>query len=233
MHGRPQRLHPRIGHRPRRKAGVQIGVVRRVKLQIALIDCAPPSPIEFQAVDHRRVGHQRHLPGQAVHKDTRHQRTFRIHCRLPFHQRSDGHHSMHISPQSQFPGRHAEAPHHRRTNLGWSCLAGKMIGVREQITLQACCSRVQVGHQSHLLCCGGKKILSVAKSSPLQTGGDLKNVRALRNGHHSGKNVAARDARINLGHRGGMVEAVLAGFQLSPLPAAHQIEGELAAHHAR
>ena len=72
-----------------------------------------------------------------------------------------------------------------------------------------------------------------AKSRLLQPRGNLKDARALRNGHRLGKNIAARDARIDLNDRSRMVEAILAGLERSPLPPAHQIKGILAAHHAR
>jgi len=108
-----------------------------------------------------------------------------------------------------------------------------MVRVWKQVAFQALSLWVDVGHQSNLLHCRGKKVLPRGKSRLFQPGRYLKNARALRNGYHPGKNIPSRDPRINFRYRHWMIESIFTGPQRSSLGPAQQIEGKPAANYAR
>ena len=168
-----------------------------------------------------------------VEKHARHQRTLRVHGRFALHQRCNRNHLVHVLLQSQLRGRHAEPLHHGRHDLHRGHRGRKPVRVRKQIAFEARRSRIEIGNQPRLAGRGGHKILARAQAGLLHARGDIKNIRALRHGQRYGYHVAARNPRINLSHRSGMVEQVNPRLQFSAPKPAHQIERVPAAHHAR
>ena len=66
VHGGLKRGSAGIGDRSRRQAGKFVGVVGRVRLQIALIDGSAIVSLEFGGVDHGGIGGKGHVFCQAV-----------------------------------------------------------------------------------------------------------------------------------------------------------------------
>src|ERR1700754_4452087 len=77
-----------------------------------------------------------------------------------------------------------------------------------------------------------QKILPFYQPRLLDARRDVEAVCPLGNCHREGKDIATRDTRIDFRHRRGMVEAVLAGLQHTPLPEANGVKTIAAADNA-
>src|ERR1700689_4458102 len=58
IHGRSQRGDSGICDRPGRQAGMYVGVIRSIALQVAGIDGAAPLMLQLESIDDRGIGHQ-------------------------------------------------------------------------------------------------------------------------------------------------------------------------------
>ena len=192
-----------------------------IALQVALINRTAPLAFQLKSVNHRRIGHQRHIFGQPVLKDAGHQRPLRIHRRLPLDQRSHRHHRCTFSFNPSCADTCPEALHHRARNLRRGCLARETIRVRETDnppgSLPPDRDRPPVPPASPA---ASRKFCS-CQSPPVPGASQCQRWssppgRSPRwcTHHHA-------DARVNLRNGGGMLEPILAGFQGSPFPDAH------------
>ena len=83
--------------------------------------------------------------------------------------------------------------------------------------------------RSVLAALGGEEVVALAEAGGLDRLGDVEDVVALGDGEGDGVDVAADEAGVDLGGGGGVVEAVLAGFELAAFDGAEEVEGVAAA----
>ena len=204
---------------------MHVGVIGRVALQIAGKDGAAPGALQLEPIDHRRIGHQRHVLGKTILKHARHQRALRIHGRLPLHQRGHRHHFVYIPRQPHLSCGLPEALHHRHRNLLWRGLRRKMVRIRKQVPFQALRRRIEIRYQRGLPPRLGQKLLLRTKTGLFEPQRDVEHAGAFGHRDRLGIHIAACNPLVNLLDGRRMVEAVLAGTQRAPSPGADRIEG--------
>ena len=231
-HGRAQRFRSRVGHRARRKPRVNIRVIGRVPLQVGFVERPPPLVLQLEPVDHRRIGHQRHVFLQPVFEHACHHGPLPFDRGLSFHQRRQRDRAVHVHAQAQQRRLGAKPLHHGRRNLRKRCFRSETVSIGEKITLQAPGGRIEVGNQRDLLNRHVKKRLARAEALLLQAIGDFENRRTFGHRHQDRVDVAPPDAVVDLDRRRGVVESIGARLQCAVFPEARQVKRKLAADDA-
>ena len=204
--------------------GYLVSVVRRIGIQVRLIDRPPIAPRQQRCINHRRVGGQRHSLGQAILKHARHQRTLLFDRGLLFNQRGHRHHTVSVPLQAQRGSRRTKLFHHRRHHLERRRSPAKLVGIGKQISLQRRRAGIEVGDQcsiSHRRRFEGLFAAQLRRFHPRR---NVEYVGTFRNRHRNRENIAPPNSLVNLRHSRRMVEAILAGLQRAALirPAANR-----------
>jgi len=125
-----------------------------------------------------------------------------------------------------------EAADHGGEHLFGRGVAGEVVGVGEEIAFERGGVRAIGGDELGVLALGGEEFFSWGEAGGFDCLRDVEDVEAFGDGDGDGVDVALEQAGVDLGERGGVVEAVLAGLEGSGLVGAQQVEAVLAADDA-
>jgi hypothetical protein len=210
-----------------------VGVVGRVGLEVGCENGAAVSAFEQRSVDDAGIGGERHALGEPVDEDTGDERAFGVLRDLLLDERSEGDGrgdvGDRVSCEAELGGDLAEAMNHCSEHLGGRGSAGEAVGVGEEVAFERRGVRAEVGDERSLRAFGGEKGFARTEAGGLDGLGDIEDVIALGDGDGEGIDVAARDARVDLGGGRRVVEAVLAGDELAAFDGAEEVEREAAA----
>ena len=118
---------------------------------------------------------------------------------------------------AELRGRVPETVHHGGEHLVGRVVVRESVGVGEEVALERGGVGRKVGDQGGLGALGGEEGVAGAETCLLGCPRNVEDVVALRHGETHGIDVAAQDAGVDLGGRGGMVEEVFAGLQAATL----------------
>ncbi len=137
MQRRAQRIEAGIGDRSRRQAGVPIGIVWIVAIQIGPVDRAAVTAIQQRRIDRGRVAIEFHADAQPVFEDRGDQRAFLGQFGFALHHRRQGDGVMYIGAGTEpAPNLAKFFRHHAAQRFGAWC-GGSAYRCWERDTLQA------------------------------------------------------------------------------------------------
>jgi hypothetical protein len=111
-------------------------------------------------------------------------------------------------------------------------VAGEVIGVGEEIAFEGPCLGIVARDQFSVLAGGGEEVGFGPEACGFDCCGDVEEIEAFRDGDSACVYVALEEAGVDLGERGGVVEAVLAGLEGAAFGGAEEVEGVGAADDA-
>src|SRR5580704_3812942 len=234
-----QRCFSRICNGSRRQAGMLVGVVQRIDVQVGGTEVFRVMAFEFQRVLHGGIALQGQALAQTIAENSSDHRTLVRLGSFAFNQRGQGDHLEERQAQRKSfrSGRierfqlRPKILDHSFCNQFAGGMAGKLVSGGEKKSFETGSVWRQVRNESSIFC-RFQKAVAGANSLAIELCGHLKHVPAFGNGHSADVDAAPGDLPEDFTRVQRTIEIIFTGLQrFSNMPHAKEFEGKLAANY--